>query len=315
MRNFILFLILTISLLFSCAPSIKLINGVSDSNSYYLVNGEDNSVSLKFNKWSLDSISNAKFAIIDQRNIRVTLDANAKGRNVLFYFSKKRIIKHQRNITVLHGLKSSPIFRVYPSKKEFTFDDLKFFKISAVNIPESPEIVEYHILKFSGTINSHRFHLEGNRFSDEFIDSLYNAKVNEILIDSVYLTNNYGNKINCKTEIKLTILNSVKTDLKCNETKKIYDFHDLRVQSKNSIITIEKDTNYCDILSFFKLGTISTVVIRNDKNDVISQKNIYIGEKSIENYFSFSGISHFFIEISGDYIWKGEVLINDFKRD
>lgn len=207
----------------------------------------------------------------------------------------------------------NPIIRYYPQKSDtLAFDNLRFFKISAVNDAISTEIVTFKIVGFYFTYKDEKFYTENSTFSPKYISKIFSEKPNRITLDTVILIDQNNVIYKKKEEISIVLTYPEENKYSCLEISKSINFKTLlKENAYTHEIIVQKSSNFCPIICFFNLGTIFNVEIKNTTGTIIYNQMLKSGEISIENYFPILDEEIYFIKISGDCNWEGQIKFND----
>lgn len=205
-----------------------------------------------------------------------------------------------------------PIIRVYPHKVDtILFDNLRFVRLTAVNGPNSPEVMTFRVNGFSFMYEGKRFYSENGVFSANLITQIYADKPTKIMIDTVYLIdqNKSVYKENASLEMLVTYPNENR--FSCLEKQKSLDFKALLKSNPNTDeLRIIKDQDNCPIICFYNLGSIFTVEITAKDGSILYKKDLMAGELNIDNYFAITNESELNVKIVGDFNWTGRIIIH-----
>ena len=215
---------------------------------------------------------------------------------------------HSLNTDQKKQINGDPVIRIYPNKVEnLSFDNLRFFRIMAVNSPNSPEIMSFQVNGFNFTYNGQSFYSETGAFTSEFINKIYADRPATVSIQTVDLTDQNKQTYKRKTDIIISLSYTNGNNYSCLESKKSIDFKTLMKTRKNDEILIQKNENECPILCFYNLGSIFSVEITSFSDEILYKKTLKAGEITIDNYFIIPDENGLNVKITGDYNWQGKI--------
>lgn len=204
-----------------------------------------------------------------------------------------------------------PVIKIPRFLKDSTvnFDNLRFAGFEALNTSESSVIVTFFVSKVFYSYNGKSFASNGDRLGSEELISLYENHPKTITFDSVYIVGNDSMYI--KTVDRIININYPEENrYTCMDTKKsTYNFEKL-VNKESNLFSIQVDENHCNIVDFRNLGTAVHVKIFDANGIKLKSDFVRWGETNIGDFFEFSDFidSSLKLEITGDYLWKGELV-------
>jgi hypothetical protein len=288
----------------NCSPKLVTINSnnVGDRK-FYAVNDKVNNFEISnLMFWRLDSTSCSGEYELKKNLLKLCPASNTRA--IQFYFSSKLSAK-KKTISCASGIEPIPVLKLNFAGDTVKFEDLRFLRLYATNIAESPETMLYAVTKVNMKVGDTSFLSGPNVLSKALINYVLSKKLDKIWIDSVQLQSGTGNNI--EWNVGKTLYVKFDTNSYCDEEP--FDFQTLYKCAVNKeIIEIPPSNGVCGSLIFSNLGSGSLVEIRNDAGEIVYSSIIIMGHLSSKNIYLLRSESRLDIKITGDFIYKGSII-------
>jgi hypothetical protein len=189
------------------------------------------------------------------------------------------------------------------------FDNLRYFQISILNSPYSPEIKMFVIKHIFFSYDSKRLQAEGKNLSSSQIRQIFGDSPNELRIDSLSVMDNRGTVFTLALNKKIAIRYPIFDDYRCLDYFGEVYMKELIRQNQNEFLKIDVPiSQFWVALNFAHFGSQYSVLVRSKNGVEIWTKRLFYDTNTVDNICVVNNLDTLKVEIFGDYVWSGKLI-------